>query len=97
MSVHGDPMVAKAAKLAMMANQMAQFFGSYPHDKAIAGISGHIVKFWTPKMHALLIEQAKRSDPALHPLVVDAMLMPKRVESPATNHATGDLAHADAG
>jgi formate dehydrogenase subunit delta len=97
MSNHGDLVAKKAAKLALMANQMAQFFQSYPHDKAIAGISGHIVKFWTPKMHALLIAQAERGDPALHPLVVDAMLMPKHVESPTKNHATGDLAHADAG
>ena len=97
MSSHGDPMVKKAAKLASMANQMALFFEAYPRDQAIAGISAHIVKFWTPKMHALLIGQAQRGDPALHPLVVDAMLMRKSVESPATNHATGDLAHADAG
>ena len=41
-----DPM----AKMTMMANQIAQFFRSYPHDEAVAGVAHHIDKFWTPKM-----------------------------------------------
>lgn len=92
---HSTP--ASAAKLAAMANQIALFFKPYPHDRAIAGISIHIGKFWTPKMRDLLTDHARNGDPALDALVVAAMLEPTASRSPTENDALGDLAHCDAG
>lgn len=88
-------------KLVMMSNQIAQFFGSYPKDEAIAGIASHIEAFWTPKMVALL--RAERHDlPKLNPLVVEAMAPAVAATSPAEKaHASpgkvGELGAVDAG
>jgi hypothetical protein len=35
-------------KMVHMANQIALFFASYPHDEAVAGVADHINKFWEP-------------------------------------------------
>ncbi len=37
-------------KLVKMANQMGDFFKSYPEDTGIEGIRDHISKFWNKKM-----------------------------------------------
>ena len=37
-------------KLVYMANQIGDFFKSYPHDQAVKGIKEHIEKFWDPRM-----------------------------------------------
>ena len=42
-------------KLVRMANQIADFFKSYPEEQAQAGIRDHIVAYWTPGM--------RRADP----------------------------------
>jgi len=63
-----------------MANQIAQFFASYPHDEAVAGVTDHFKSFWEPRMrkqieeyvaqtggtglHALAVESVKRLAPA---------------------------------
>ena len=41
-------------KLTMMANQIAQFFRSYPHDEAVAGVASHLEAFWPPRMIGVL-------------------------------------------
>lgn len=43
-------------KLAYMANQIAGFFRSRPHDEAVAGIADHISSFWEPRMRAQFFE-----------------------------------------
>ena len=58
-------------KLTMMANQIAQFFRSYPHDEAVAGIASHIEAFWTPRMVGVLRAQAPGIG-HLDPLVLEA-------------------------
>ncbi len=37
-----------------MANQIAQFFASYPHEEAVAGVADHIQKFWEKRMRQQL-------------------------------------------
>ena len=63
-----DPM----AKMTMMANQIAQFFRSYPHDEAVAGVAHHIDKFWTPKMIATFRAGILDED-GVDPLVLEAV------------------------
>jgi formate dehydrogenase subunit delta len=38
------------AKLARMANQIAEFFQAYPEAEAVAAIADHINQFWTRRM-----------------------------------------------
>jgi formate dehydrogenase subunit delta len=88
-------------KLAMMANQIAQFFASYPHDEAVAGVATHIEAFWTPKMIATLKDHLGSLD-HLHPLVREAMSPDVAAQSPAEKaHASpgkqGELGAVDAG
>lgn len=37
-----------------MLNQIADFYGAYPRDEAVAGIGEHIRDFWDPRMRAAL-------------------------------------------
>jgi formate dehydrogenase subunit delta len=41
-------------KLVYMANQIGDFFKSYPQDQAVKGIKEHIEKFWDPRMRQLI-------------------------------------------
>jgi formate dehydrogenase subunit delta len=40
----------KPDDLVRMANQIAQFFAPYPAPEAVAGVTDHLEKFWTPAM-----------------------------------------------
>ena len=44
------------AKLIYMANQIAKFMESKPHDEGVAGLSAHINDFWEPRMRRHLFE-----------------------------------------
>ena len=61
------------AKLVMMANQIAQFFRSYPHDEAVAGIAHHLDKFWTPKMRETFRAGVLDVEDGVDPLVLEAV------------------------
>ncbi len=61
------------AKLTMMANQIAQFFRSYPHDQAVAGIAHHIEAFWTPKMRDVFRTGVIDAGDGVDPLVLEAV------------------------
>ena len=58
-----------------MANQIASFFQAYPDQaEAIEGVSGHLKKFWSPKMRVKLKEIAEQGDiDNIHQLVLDAI------------------------
>ena len=43
-------------KLVYMANQIATFFKSKPHDLGVAGVAEHINKFWEPRMRRQLFD-----------------------------------------
>jgi formate dehydrogenase subunit delta len=44
------PHTNPGGKLVHMANQIGDFFKSYPEDTAVEGIREHIAKFWNRKM-----------------------------------------------
>jgi formate dehydrogenase subunit delta len=55
-----------------MANQIAQFFTSYPHEESVAGIANHLQKFWEKRMRQQLHEYIAQGGRGLNPLVVEA-------------------------
>ena len=59
--------------LVHMANQIAQFFSSYPHDEAVAGISDHIRKFWDPRMRKQILAHVAGGGSGLNDLTLDAL------------------------
>ena len=88
-------------KLTTMANQIAQFFRSYPHDEAVAGIASHIEAFWTPRMIGVLRAGAHDA-PNLDPLVAEAFSPAVEAMDPAERAALGpgklgELGAVDAG
>ena len=88
----------KTDKLSAMANQIAQYFRSYPEKEAIMGIASHLEHFWTPRMLEAMRAQARSGDPTLDAYVIAAMTQPKPpAKNPAASVAVGDLARCDAG
>jgi formate dehydrogenase subunit delta len=69
-------------KLIYMANQIGKFFAPQAHDKAVAGIAGHLNKFWAPIMRQKIIHHLAQGGEGLDPLVKEAVqwLRVKQVE-----------------
>lgn len=65
-------------KLVYMANQIAKFMESKPHDEGVAGLSSHINDFWEPRMRRHLFEVLDAGGTGLRPLVLDAAVKIKR-------------------
>jgi formate dehydrogenase subunit delta len=65
-------------KLVYMANQIAKFMESKPHDEGVAGLSSHINDFWEPRMRRQLFEVLDAGGTGLRPLVLDAAAKIKR-------------------
>ena len=65
-------------KLIYMANQIAKFMESKPHDQGVAGLSSHINDFWEPRMRRHLFEVLDAGGTGLRPLVLDAAAKIKR-------------------
>lgn len=59
-------------KLSHMANQIATFFASKPHEEGVAGVAAHISDFWEPRMRSQLFEMIEAGGDGLHPLVLEA-------------------------
>ena len=72
----------------MMANQIAQFFRSYPHDEAVAGTASHIEAFWTPKMIGVL-KAGMHDVPHLDPIVMEAFSPQVEAMDPAVKSDLG--------
>ena len=60
------------AKLIHMANQIAKFMESKPHDEGLAGFADHINDFWEPRMRRHLFEVLDTGGAGLRPLVIEA-------------------------
>ena len=60
-------------KLVRMANQIAQFFTSQPHDEALAGIVDHLRSYWTPKMRRQIADHAAAGGAGREPLTLEAV------------------------
>ena len=64
-----------AHRLVKMANDIANFFNSEPdHQLALAGVAGHIGRFWDPRMRRELIKWLDEHDgEGLQPLALEAL------------------------
>ncbi|WP_374380864.1 formate dehydrogenase subunit delta [Dongia sp.] len=60
-------------RLISMANQIAEFFQSYPETEAVAGIATHIEKFWDPRMRRGIFAHLKAGGAGLKPLTLKAL------------------------
>ena len=60
------------AKLIYMANQIAKFMESKPHDEGLDGLASHINDFWEPRMRRHLFEVIDAGGAGLRPLVLAA-------------------------
>jgi len=67
-------------KLIHMANQIALFMESKPHDEGVAGVAGHINDFWEPRMRQQFVAMIDAGAPGFRPLVLEAS---NRVRRPA--------------
>ena len=63
----------KAERLVHMANQIADFFGSYPHEQAVAGVADHLHKFWDPRMRKQIIEYVGTDGAGLRDIALAAI------------------------
>jgi formate dehydrogenase subunit delta len=61
-----------AEKITRMANQIAQFMESKPHDEGVALLAAHINDFWDPRMRRQFFEIVDSGGAGLRPLVLDA-------------------------
>ena len=63
------------SKLVKMANDIARFFEADPdHAAALEGITGHLARFWEPRMRReLLAHVANTGGADLRPLALEAV------------------------
>jgi formate dehydrogenase subunit delta len=55
------------------ANQIAQYFASYPREEALAGILDHLKKFWERRMRQQIIDYVACGGGGLHELAAEAV------------------------
>jgi formate dehydrogenase subunit delta len=63
----------QAERLVYMVNQIGDFFKSYPHDQAVAGIADHVRKFWEPRMRKQIYDVIAAPDHGLKPQSLEAI------------------------
>jgi formate dehydrogenase subunit delta len=63
----------KPENMVHMANQIAQFFQSYPHDEAVHGVTTHIQKFWERRMKDQIKQYVAQGGSGLHELVLESV------------------------
>jgi formate dehydrogenase subunit delta len=66
------------ARLVYMANQIARFFVSRPHEAAVAGVAKHIADFWDPRMRRLIRDHLAAGGEGLDPIAREAVAALKR-------------------
>ena len=60
-------------RMVTMANQIATFFRSYPHEEAVEGVATHIRQFWDPRMRRTLLAHVEAGGEGLEALVLEAV------------------------
>jgi formate dehydrogenase subunit delta len=70
-----------AEKLVHMANQIALFMESKPHDEGVAGLAAHINDFWEPRMRRQFFELIDAGGHGLRPLVLEAAASIRRPQA----------------
>lgn len=61
-----------ADKITRMANQIAAFMASKPHDEGVSGLAAHINDFWEPRMRRQLFALLDAGAEGFAPLVLEA-------------------------
>ena len=59
-------------RMLTMANQIADFFRSFPHEEAVGGVAQHFRQFWDPRMRRKLLEHLDAGGAGFDPLVREA-------------------------
>jgi formate dehydrogenase subunit delta len=67
-----------AATTVRMANQIASFFKSYPHDVARKETAEHINRFWEPRMREAFFDHLSHGGAGFDPLVIEASSLVRR-------------------
>ena len=67
-----------------MANQIADFFRSYPHEHAVREAATHLNNYWDPRMRKHLFEHLAKGGEGLDPLIIEAA---SQIRKPATEAA----------
>ena len=67
-------------KLVYMANQIAKFMESKPHDEGVAGLSSHINDFWEHRMRRHLFVVLDAGGTGLRPL---ELVVAAKIKRPA--------------
>jgi len=67
-----------AEKLVYMANQIARFMESKPHDEGVDSLASHINDFWEPRMRRAFFQVIDTGGAGLRPLVIEAAAKIKR-------------------
>jgi len=78
MSLEDQDRLSGDAKLVVMANQIAAFFASQPHEEAVAGIAKHMNDFWEPRMRRKFFAIVDAGGAGLKPLVIEAAAKVRR-------------------
>ena len=65
-------MSSEDADLVRMANQIAAFYGPYPHEEGFAGVQQHIKDFWEPRMRRAFDALVEKGGAGLSPLALEA-------------------------
>ncbi len=67
-----------AEKLVYMANQIAKFMESKPHDEGVTLLASHVNDFWEPRMRRQFFDIIDAGGAGLRPLVLEAAPLIKR-------------------
>lgn len=67
-----------AEKLVYMANQIAKFMESKPHDEGVTLLASHVNDFWEPRMRRQFFDIVDAGGSGLRPLVLEAAPLIKR-------------------
>ena len=69
-----------ADKIIRMANQIALFMESKPHDEGVTGLAAHINDFWEPRMRREFFALLDAGGDGMRPLVIEAATQIRRPE-----------------
>jgi formate dehydrogenase subunit delta len=79
----------KTAKLVRMANQIADFFSSFPEKEAVANTAQHLKNFWEPRMRAEITKYVENGGAGLHTHALEAVKHLAEAKRQAANQPTG--------
>ena len=66
-----------------MANQIADFFRSYPHDDAVKEAATHLNNYWDPRMRKHFFDYLAKGGEGLDPLIVEAAAQVRKPKADA--------------